>query len=112
MKVGQGEKYKEAQTFLRVVKRFRNFTFLEARITTGRTHQIRVHLRAIDHPVAGDNLYFIKRYKKYLPSSLTRLFLHSYYLSFFDHQGKKREFKIDLPQDLKAVLDQLKKQEI
>ena len=48
---------KEAITHYRVLKRFRNFTYIECRLETGRTHQIRVHMASIHHPLLGDNVY-------------------------------------------------------
>src|SRR3989344_3084833 len=48
---------REAETFYRVLKRFGNFTALEVRPKTGRTHQIRVHMKYLNHPVACDSLY-------------------------------------------------------
>ena len=48
---------KDAVTHYRVLKRFRNFTYIECRLETGRTHQIRVHMASIHHPLLGDNVY-------------------------------------------------------
>lgn len=48
---------KEAVTHFKVLKRFRNYTYVECRLETGRTHQIRVHMASIHHPLAGDTVY-------------------------------------------------------
>lgn len=63
-----------ALTEYRVLRRFDKFTYLEVRIGTGRTHQIRVHLSSIGHPVAGDNLYGAP--------AAERIFLHAYRIAF------------------------------
>jgi 23S rRNA pseudouridine1911/1915/1917 synthase len=65
----------------RVVKRFENFTLLEVRIGTGRTHQIRVHLSGMGHPVVGDTLYGAPAKAPDLPP-LGRYFLHAHRLRF------------------------------
>jgi 23S rRNA pseudouridine1911/1915/1917 synthase len=65
----------------RVLRRFPKFTFLEVRIGTGRTHQIRVHLSSIGHPVAGDRLYGAPARIEGLPP-LERPFLHAHQVSF------------------------------
>jgi len=57
----RGLKARRAITHLHVLERFREFTFLEARLETGRTHQIRVHISYIGHPVVGDPVYGPKR---------------------------------------------------
>jgi len=77
---------------------------LECRLETGRTHQIRVHLAAIDHPVVGDGAY--RGVRDSLP--LRRPFLHAGALAF-DHPatGERVRFEEPLAPDLAAVLDQL-----
>jgi len=65
---------RSALTEYRVLRRFEKFTYLEVRIGTGRTHQIRVHLSSIGHPVAGDRLYGAP------PAQ--RIFLHAWRIVF------------------------------
>ena len=65
----------------RVVRRFRGFTLLEVRIGTGRTHQIRVHLSSLGHPVAGDTLYGAPARVPGMPP-LGRYFLHAHRIRF------------------------------
>ena len=48
---------KEAVTHYKVLKRFKNFTYIECRLETGRTHQIRVHMSSMNHPLLGDTVY-------------------------------------------------------
>jgi len=95
---------KEARTRFEVRDRFDRATLLEAAPTTGRTHQIRVHLSAVGHPVLGDRTYGgggddAKRL------GLTRPFLHSWWLSF-DHPitGERIEIEDPLPPDLSLAL--------
>jgi 23S rRNA pseudouridine1911/1915/1917 synthase len=70
-----------AWTEYRILRRFAGFTFLEVRIGTGRTHQIRVHLASIGHPVVGDRLYGAPA-KVAGQSSLPRYFLHAHRIRF------------------------------
>lgn len=93
-----------AITEYEVVKRFKNFTLLRARIKTGRTHQIRVHLFALGYPVVGDKLYRPKKIKEPL---MPRLFLHASKIGFRDLNGEWREFESDLPEDLKNFLEKI-----
>jgi len=97
---------KRALTQFKVIKRFKNYTFVEVKILTGRTHQIRVHFFAYSHPVIGDKLYTQKRIKS--PIGLKRLFLHSQILGFYDLNNNWQEYKIDLPKELKEILKKLK----
>lgn len=96
---------KEAITFWRVLKRFKNFTLLEIEIKTGRTHQIRVHLHALGHPLAGDPLYKLKKPSKIIAP---RLFLHSSTLGFNNMNQEWMEFNSDLPDELKNALENIK----
>jgi 23S rRNA pseudouridine1911/1915/1917 synthase len=96
---------KEALTFWRVLKRFKNYTLLEVELKTGRTHQIRVHFKAIGHPLAGDPLYKTKKIGKVQPP---RLFLHSTILGFYNLNKEWMEFKSELPQELNNFLQTLK----
>ena len=98
---------KEARTRYRVVRRFDDpvpTTLVECRLETGRTHQIRVHLSAIGHPVVGDADYGGRRQ----PVAAPRPFLHAAHLAL-DHPvtGERLAFDSPLPADLVAVLDGL-----
>jgi 23S rRNA pseudouridine1911/1915/1917 synthase len=95
----------EATTDLEVMERLPDSTLLIARPRTGRTHQIRVHLRSIGHPVLGDRAYggggdMATRL------GLRRPFLHAWRLSF-DHPitGRRIELEEPLPADLEAALE-------
>lgn len=98
-------KSKDALTEFEVKQRFVNYTLLKVKITTGRTHQIRVHLFAYGHPLAGDHLYFTKKTKvKNEKMALNRIFLYSDFLSFTDLDGEKLKFELEMPIELKAKL--------
>lgn len=97
---------KIARTEFTVEKRFINYTILNVRIYTGRTHQIRVHMFAYGHPVVGDMLYYNKRFKKYT-KGLDRLFLHAYHLQFTDLKKNVVDTVIDIPKELTHFLTTL-----
>ena len=79
-----------------------NFTLLEVKPRTGRTHQIRVHLAAIGFPVVGDATYGSKS------DFLSRQFLHAHKLAFsLPSRGKCVEFQSDLPPDLMKALEEI-----
>jgi 23S rRNA pseudouridine1911/1915/1917 synthase len=99
---------KEARTRYHVVHRFNHpgpCTLIEATLDTGRTHQIRVHLAAIGHPVVGDETYGGNRNA---PTPVPRPFLHAFSLEF-DHPetGDRVSWQSPLPTDLAAVLERL-----
>jgi len=95
---------KEAITEFKVLKRFKNFTLIEVKPITGRTHQIRIHLSYIGNPVFGDILYGRKReIEKEL--RLNRQFLHALKLEFkHPKDGKNVSLEDVLPAELKDVL--------
>jgi len=90
---------KEARTQYHVIKYMDNFTLLEVRPETGRTHQIRVHLSAIGFPVVGDSVYGVKS------AYLSRQFLHASRLGFhLPSTGEYVEFTSALPPELEQAL--------
>lgn len=97
---------KEAVTYYRVIKIFDDYTLTEAEPKTGRTHQIRVHLASIGHPLAGDKLYGFKN--QICPPGLKRHFLHASYLKISLPDGKMVELYSELPDDLGKVLNNLR----
>ena len=96
---------KEAITDYKVIKFLKlkdeDFTLLEVRPQTGRTHQIRVHLAYIGHPVAGDKMYGGKRTKV---EGLTRQFLHAQSVEFTSPDGKRMRFEAELPPELAELI--------
>ena len=79
------------------------YALLEVEPVTGRTHQIRVHLAAIGHPVVGDAVYGKRS------EIVGRQFLHAWRLAFdLPSSGRRVEFESPLPADLRAALDRLR----
>jgi 23S rRNA pseudouridine1911/1915/1917 synthase len=100
-----------ATTGYRVRERFVGWTLLELDLVTGRTHQIRVHLDGIGHPVAGDPVYGTGTSRRG-PEGLDRLFLHAWRLELAaPHDGHLIRAEADLPPELAAVLDGLRRAE-
>ena len=89
-------------TLVRVRERLPGFTLLEVTIKTGRTHQIRVHLAAQGHPIAGDDKYGdCERNKALQRQGLKRMFLHAWRLQFaHPATGERTELQAPLPPDL------------
>ncbi len=92
-----------AKTLYKVIKIINDkFALLEVKPETGRTHQIRVHLSAIGHPIVGDFLYGAKRTSAQ-KLGLKRLFLHAERLQFVAPSGKKLMLEAKLPEELKIA---------
>ena len=93
---------REARTHFRVVERFNRHTSLFVELETGRTHQIRVHLKAIGHPIVGDQVYGSGSTNRGL--KLNRQFLHAYRLKFtHPTTGDVINLEAPLPDDLQAI---------
>ena len=104
---------REAVTHFKVDKKFKNFSLLDVSLETGRTHQIRVHMQHIGHPIAGDQSYCrIKKWKNSTKeelnalSNLRRQSLHAYKLEF-TYQDKDFSFLSDMPEELQRVIEKL-----
>lgn len=115
---------KSSITDYKVLEEFGKFSFLEFRIHTGRTHQIRIHMQFVGHPIVCDELYgdgapiLLSAIKKNYNLSraeleerpiLNRLALHSHRLVFSDPHGNRFDVHADPPKDIRALLQQLRK---
>lgn len=115
---------KPSVTDYEVIVEHKSYSLIQFQLHTGRTHQIRVHCKNIGHPLACDELYgdgkpvlLSSLKKKYKLSKhddeerpmLNRLALHSYRLKFSDTDGKIIDLEAELPKDIRALLQQLKK---
>ena len=111
---------KEAVSIYEVIERFRGYTLVKIMPKTGRTHQIRVHMRAIGHPVVADFMYGSQEscylsdllQKEREPGELPiieRQALHAHRIEFFHPiKNKKMEFEVDLPEDISTLVKTLR----
>ncbi|RKD31464.1 RluA family pseudouridine synthase [Thermohalobacter berrensis] len=94
---------KEAVTKYKVIEKYKDASLVEVKIETGRTHQIRVHLSSIGHPIIGDTLYNEET------ELIKRQALHSYSLKFkIPRTGKQKEVIAKIPNDMKRLIKLLK----
>lgn len=101
---------KNAVTHYKVLERFGTFTLIEARLETGRTHQIRVHMAYLKHPLLGDELYGPAKSKSASKLGAKRQMLHAGVLGFaHPSTGSYMEFSGPLPEDFEGVLDRLRR---
>lgn len=95
---------KEAITHFRVLQRFEKFTYIECELETGRTHQIRVHMASIHHPLLGDDVYGPKK----SPFVLEGQTLHAMVIGFkHPRKGEYLEFTAPLPEYFQELLEKL-----
>ena len=95
---------KNAETEFEVIKRYTEFTLVKINIQTGRTHQIRVHMAEIGHPVIGDSVYSNGKN----PYGIEGQMLHSSEIEFVHPTtGKRMHLKAELPEYFKDVLGEL-----
>jgi 23S rRNA pseudouridine1911/1915/1917 synthase len=104
MAVVQGGR--EAITHYKVLRRFSGYTYIEARLETGRTHQIRVHMAHIKHPLLGDFVYGPEKN----PYGVQGQMLHAKILGFVHPTtGEYMEFESELPDEFRKTLEKLRK---
>lgn len=97
---------KRAVTHYKVIERLGRFALIECRLETGRTHQIRVHMAYINHPLVGDAVYGPARQK----AGAGRQMLHAYLIGFrHPRTGEYLEFRSDPPDDFVKVLEKLRR---
>ncbi|MBU1179000.1 RluA family pseudouridine synthase [Patescibacteria group bacterium] len=94
-------KSREAETEYKIIKKYKGYTLLRVSPKTGRTHQIRIHLKSIGHPIVGDKLY-TKRPN--YPCGLKRHFLHASSIELTLPDNSRIKIEADLPDDLNDVL--------
>lgn len=98
---------RHAVTHFKVIKRYDNFTLVKCILETGRTHQIRVHMKYIGHPLVGDPLYGPRKM-----IGKNGQFLHAALLGFkHPRTGKEMFFEAPLPENFQKMLDKLDKQQ-
>ncbi|NLY87419.1 MAG: RluA family pseudouridine synthase [Clostridiales bacterium] len=107
-----GSSPREAVTHIKVKERFSKFTLVIARLETGRTHQIRVHMAYIKHPLVGDPLYGPKKAPTKIEGvALNGQLLHAGTLGFIHPStGKYIEFTAPLPETFSTILEKLRQQ--
>ena len=107
-------KGRTAETFWKVKKRCEGVTFLELNLKTGRTHQIRVHCAAMNHPIIGDPVYFNRKVRREfwanrnltpLIQSIPRQMLHAWRIEFV-HPVNNRSvfFEAPIPEDMQNLI--------
>ncbi len=95
---------REATTAFKVLERYEDYTLLEVSLETGRTHQIRVHMAYINHPIVGEPVY--SRQKNEF--KINKQMLHAYKLGFLHPTSKNHmEFELDLPNYFKKIIDNI-----
>ena len=88
-----------------MLERFGRFTLLQCRLLTGRTHQIRVHMEYLGHPVVGDPKYSPQK----TPFAINGQALHSYELTFkHPRTGEEMFFTAPIPEDMKKIITRLR----
>ena len=99
------ERGQRSITHYKVVERLKNADLVECLLETGRTHQIRVHLSHLGHPIYGDTLYGIEEDAQLI----SRQALHAYGLNFKSPRTKEYlQLRADLPEDIRALLENLR----
>lgn len=93
---------RDAVTRYKRLSTYRDYSYIEAEPLTGRTHQIRVHMRAIKHPIVSDSLYSNGKHNEL---GFTRLALHAAQIDFLDMKGRKIAVEAEIPEDFTLALE-------
>ncbi|HEY4478231.1 MAG TPA: RluA family pseudouridine synthase [Candidatus Paceibacterota bacterium] len=99
---------REANTYWNLIAKKDGYSLIEVEPKTGRTHQIRVHMKAINYPIVSDKLYANTKSKSL---GFIRTALHSYYINFKNYKGKNIEIVASLPDDFKYAIKKLDMEE-
>lgn len=100
--------WERIQPYLGYADRVESYTLLELIPHTGRTHQLRVHLKSVGHPIVADPIYGLRKQLTADRSWCSRLFLHASYLAFtHPATGERISYEVGLPSDLRQVLIKL-----
>lgn len=96
---------KDAVTHFKVLERFKEFTFVECRLETGRTHQIRVHMQYIKHPIVGDDKYSYRKTRNDTNGQM----LHAFELNFVHPTtNEEKKVSVGLPKYFEDILEELR----
>ena len=107
LKMGIVDDGKRAVTHYEVLERYKNTTLIKCVLETGRTHQIRVHMASIGHPLVGDEVYGFKKQRFKLKGQV----LHAKTLGFIHPKTKEyMEFTTDLPKYYNDLIEKLRKE--
>ena len=107
LKMGIVEDGKRAVTHYEVLERYKNTTLIKCVLETGRTHQIRVHMASIGHPLVGDEVYGFKKQRFKLKGQV----LHAKTLCFIHPKTKEyMEFTTNLPEYYNNLIEKLRKE--
>jgi len=114
-KKGKAKNAKNALTYFKVIRRYRAinsvYNLVHCRLASGRTHQIRVHLRYINSPIIGDKTYNNSKVYQNLGKILSRHMLHAFYLRLIHPvNNQMMNWQIDIPEDFQLILNRIKEQ--
>jgi 23S rRNA pseudouridine955/2504/2580 synthase len=99
---------KQAHTTFRLLQNYAGYSFAEATLHSGRTHQIRVHAAHLGLPLVGDRRYSPnERQKFWRTTDVRRMFLHAHQLSFITRDGAEQLVSSQLPEELSRLLEKL-----
>ena len=100
-----GDNHQSAKSIFKIIKKNKDSTYVEVKIFTGRTHQIRVHANEIGHPVVNDAKYGDWTYNKRISKKVKRMGLHAYKLSFTNQDLQEINLTADIDDSFKDLIN-------